>query len=689
MCFTDLGLVEEIKALCPKTFSKKQSKIKDMRFAYIIEDDPRFVKEIAEVIRGNIDKEMQIRVFASLEQFANWIKMAMLDGAAAVPHGGQAPPGFASPNIESNEGHEIALFISKIEFIGKSHIGLLQKTKKLFLDKNICKPDRPTGFVLTAFEQAEGRYRDFETEIINNIICKPFDKLILQQHLQNAIDGRKPLSQFFITNQKVDADIEMLKEVRIEGYSDIGFISKGNREIAPGSHGKYYGNFFATDRKKYCYGKVLSCQPDPQKQGEYFITITFMGLAPDQLSKVRQGRLKKDAAKLPFDWTKLRSNPSLMTRPGQFVIIEDDEPNALIVEEALKKRFKQNTVVRYPTLMEFLIDLDPKLADAPPEKSAGKPFSCGPDMEFIFDPLGNLVTGFNTEIKDPFTAFGVKDSDWKIRQNWFGTALGVAQKEKWKEWLRQPSIGTEFMIKNGEVPYYFKPVSVVKESNRIIVKMAELSPTEILDYLLKNSRLPHAVDALFVSQRYFQGEEYEAKWIDIIDRLNKRGQEKVQGHMARAFILTNKDFPDLEMRKLGAIVADIFVKPVDRAYLMQKMRSYFPELAIVGDPVQFETVSAPQIIKASNPVKMTEISEASTIIRYPRLIPVGEFREFMLFEGQRTDIPELLAQCNFVQEAEDKDYECQFIFYAVTDHFAKSVRIWIRDNYIDSKKKSS
>ena len=78
-------------------------------------------------------------------------------------------------------------------------ISLLKKTKDLFVERKICTVEDPTAFVLTVFDDPGFKIKQLENRILNNVIFKPFDRLILIQHLTNAIDGRHPPSKYTIT----------------------------------------------------------------------------------------------------------------------------------------------------------------------------------------------------------------------------------------------------------------------------------------------------------------------------------------------------------------------------------------------------------------------------------------------------------------------------------------------------------
>ena len=96
------------------------------------------------------------------------------------------------------------------------------------------------------------------------------------------------------------------------------------------------------------------------------------------------------------------------------------------------------------------------------------------------------------------------------------------------------------------------------------------------------------------------------------------------------------------------------------------------------------------MLKVATQVKVSEFSEAGFTMQYYRSIGIGSFREIVLWQPYEIGAPELLATCNFVEENQGQKgvFNCQFVFFGISDHFLKHIRVWIRGNYILSKDQS-
>lgn len=651
-----------------------------MRFVYVLENDPKFQNDIVEAIQF-IDPKIQIRVFPKLAEFIDWVRLMMEEGPSAIAKGGQYPANITHEAIPE-EAHQLVTIISKIELLGKKQLPLMQKTRNLFIERGICTKEDPTAFVLTAFDKPDFQIHDLQDHILSNVIYKPFDRLILIQHLTFAIDGRHPPSKYTIANQKMSAVVEMIKEVDLEEVSEVGFLTRSGGQLDKGQFSKYYGSAFISERKTSVMARMVDCRPHPQLPGQFQCSFVYYGADPSQISNLRK-RIKAVHKKSlsPFNWKDVTTE-KLPDRVINLVFIDDDEFATPGIMDSVKRHFDKVHCVSYSNISDFFIDLDPKMLDqnteAPP-----KAFSLT-DFELSFDEKLTTILGFTSPSKDPFVIFGHNFNELKDKKNWMQDHLDPVQAEVWKQWLLKPLPDAVFVIKEGPHKYYIKPSSFQKKEKEILIKFTELSNADRMSYMTKNSQLPTTTDFVFVSHR-FLGDNPLERWASIKEKLEKRssGQSKPQ-----FFIFAGKDFSDIEARNLSTLFTDIFFKPLDRSYVLQKLKLQLMSLPAMGDPIEMPMIYMKEIIRAANPAPVTEISEAGLIMQYHRTLDIGSFREFLLWQAYEHGSPIMKAQCNFYEEASQKGlYNIHFVFFGITDHFLKTIRLWIRDNYILSKEK--
>jgi hypothetical protein len=78
-------------------------------------------------------------------------------------------------------------------------------------------------------------------------------------------------------------------------------------------------------------------------------------------------------------------------------------------------------------------------------------------------------------------------------------------------------------------------------------------------------------------------------------------------------------------------------------------------------------------------------------MKYYRPIPVGDFREFILWMPNEIDIPLIFGTNNFTEDDKNTkgNYFNHFVFFGMKDIYLKHIRVWIRDNYVHTKEKAS
>jgi len=652
-----------------------------MRFVYILEDDPKFQKELIDAVLS-IDPMIQVRLFPTLKKFAGWVKYMMTTGTSAIAQGGEVPSWIKAEPLAANEEHQLSMIVSKIEFLGSKQIPLMEKTRDLFIERKICTKEDPTVFVLTTFEDPQFKIKDLEDRILSNIIFKPFDKLILAQHLTFAIDGRHPPSKYTIANQKMTAHVEMLKEVQMVAVSEIGFVTASNRPIEKGKISKYYGSQFVSERQKSLMAVTVDCRQVPDKTDEYLCSFLYFGAGPSQLSTMRKN-LRAKPTDFDQKWETLLSDVTRSNRPIGAVMIDEEPAICDEIIDSLKRNFEPFQFTKYQSLTEFLTELDPKLVDSKAEPPPPKAFPPSVVAEFIFDQTGGKIEEIKTTSKDP-VIFGKKIADIIALGTFWSHALGQELLAKWKEWLNTPKDIT-LCLKIEKNTYYIKPSNINRDATtkKITVKFDELSTQDRTQFILNNSRIPKNTDLIFISHRFLQSTDGE-KWLKIKEVLKLRsGNQEFQ---PRIILLAAKEYTDAELVQYGSIVSDILYKPIDRSYLLRKVRVWNPELKVLSDDVNIGTIAHTENIFTASPVQISEISEAGLVMQYYRAISLGSFRDFVLWQPYEIGAPRVIATCNYTEETSQKGiFNNHFVFFGMTDQFLKTIRIWIRDNYIIQK----
>ncbi len=649
-----------------------------MRFVYILEDDLKFQKEIVESI-ASVDPKIQVRIFPKLETFVEWVRHMMKTGPAAITDGGMVPPFITPIPLEENETHSLALVISRVEFLGLAQLNLIRKTKALFIERKICTAEDPTAFVLTAFDSPDFKRKEFENKVLTNVIFKPFDRLILTQHLTFAIDGRHPPSKYTVTNQKTTALVELLKDVDLESISDIGIVTRSDRAIEAGSVSKYYGRSFMSNRQRSLFAICKGSIKHPTIPDSFRCAFTFFSADQTQITNLRKFTRDKAMKDFDYDWL-----PKAAPKIADFnvILLDEEEATPSGLQGMMDKAFSYIRITSYVSFASFMSDLDPSRALEQRDSNL-KALGGANSVVLTFDMSGSNFLSLESDKKDLRELFGIPLSELKARSNWFATAMGADMREKFRKYVQSGALGTENVLSLifNEVPFVVRVMDVKKEPGKFHLTIVEPSKAEQVGFYQTNTKLQKPIHLIIANHRLF-GAGATERWTEIKETLKKKFNNDVM-----VVATTKKDFSDAEEKALAGIVQDIFFKPIDRVYFLQKIKTLFPYLIDKAERVNIRGVAHSEQIKSVNPVIVTEISEAGFVMKYYRPINLGSFREIVLWQPYEIGAPELLATCNYVEEdsAQKGSFKCHFVFFGINDYFLKVIRVWIRDNYILSK----
>lgn len=322
-----------------------------MKFILILEDDARIRTDLYESLKS-IDPRLHIRFFSDLASFHEFLKIAVHEGPKALANAGTRHEQDSTEEITPANTHELRLIIAKNEFLGVQNMGLIRRARDFFVRKHMCSEQEPTALILTAFDSPSFDIKLAEERIINNVIFKPFDKLILKQHLEYALTGHHPVTETAVATVKIQSTIEMLKEVSLHSLSEVGFTTINNHEIKIGAMTKYYSEAFASENKKSVYASCVSCKALSDK--EFLCEFHFFAADSGQISKIRRHILENKKL------TTLDIQNTGNTTPRRILLIDEDVPLSLEMKLLLTERFNHVEVFSYNNMGQLLSDLADK-----------------------------------------------------------------------------------------------------------------------------------------------------------------------------------------------------------------------------------------------------------------------------------------------------------------------------------------
>lgn len=154
------------------------------------------------------------------------------------------------------------------------------------------------------------------------------------------------------------------------------------------------------------------------------------------------------------------------------------------------------------------------------------------------------------------------------------------------------------------------------------------------------------------------------------------------------FMFSQVSIAEDRMSEITSQYRDVFVSPLDKSYFLKKLKIHLQDLKYKEVP-DLLNISCTEKFKAANLVKISEICELYLTFNYHRELPNGTFREFVFINEDENQIIELPGFCNFTEKNKPVDgkktaptYFHQFVFWGMTDHYLKQIRIWLLHNHI-------
>lgn len=558
-----------------------------MKYVIILEDDPRYKDEIRESLLA-IDKNLHCLFFETLLEIQKYILDLSKDQAVI---------------FFKDDEPKLPLLIIKNEILGSTNVKLLGKIKTLFTSKGLCTPEDPTAIIVTTFDDHQFNANQVESRLINNIIYKPFDKLILKQHLTFALSGRHPPSEYSIYTLKISAVVEMLKDVQMKAIGDIGFVTESYRELPIGSVAKYYNELFTSDSSKSLFGVVRACVPIPGSEVPRFLCyMSYYGAQSKQISSLRKYLHAKPDSKnieIKIDNFLTKGSDEALSLIPKIVIIGSAFINYAQFKLISDEYFLNSQIRVYKDPAAFLKDM--------------------------------IVQGVTSD----------------------GLNKLMAQWEKHKKTVSAPSETVQIAEPKGAT-----------------------------------GSAPSSVQILMISSQ-FTSEETIDFWNELREFMrerNKKSETHKPLHECQSVVVSDRSLTNTQELLCSQISTDLYYEPLEKGYTAKKLNLLMPALQL-KQSAAIKLIDLEALMKVAQPIKFIEVSEAGMTMEYPRQISVGGLREFVLWLPQENENPYFLAACNYAEpkKGEADVFLNHFVFFGLTDHYLKHLRMWIRYNYIKSK----
>jgi hypothetical protein len=648
-----------------------------MKYIYVLEDDSKLQRQLLESLQKS-EPQAQIRFFNSLEAFQLWLAIAVKEGQKSLYQGGAKLEGDTNQTAMSwDPTDELLLLITKEEWLGSRYLHLIKKTIESFIRKNICTKEDPTRVVITAYEGPDFDFKLVEDPIINNVLFKPFDDLILSQLMHFAIKGHHVPSQSFVHKVQTTQEVEMTKEVHMEAVGDIGFVTKSPREIKTHQISKYYGDVFKSKGRTHVMGRCIACEPHPELPGEFRVWFSFFGIPSWQISDIRKNMVMRNEVEYsgdtPFD---------SQTMKLDWVILDSDKERVVKFKKILTN--VADAQVRVFTNFEtFYFQSDPHGTEG---KRKEAPWKDTDKLTLHLNVRGENILRVLPQDQEKKKIFGEPFAEFK--KSSFHSKLHEASVATLKSWIAAGVADQELLVVHNQGHFYtMKAVSfekkTIEKETFIELVLTEPSPAERTKWVTAKFPTPQSAHAILISEEFLY-EERLGFWEEFAKNAS------VNGPGPRFFALY-KQVPDEKLVRRFGWLEDIYENGNDAPYIERKLNWRASNTLVPKEAGSSAYLrKCKESVRVANPVSIAELSEASLTMNYSRAIKVGAFRKFVLSKTAET-FNEYRATCNYAVEhpTEKGQFQIHFVFFGLTDGHLKSIRVWILDNYVQSKQEEN
>lgn len=250
---------------------------------------------------------------------------------------------------KKNDDHH-AVFILSAELLPQKPMEWIRSLRNQLRNLGHGTAENPPRFLITAFEDTQFQFKEFEQPEVFNYFFKPCDPLILKENLGFALAGYQQLRGQEIKFRTVSDKLEMLKQIHFDEICEVGFVTTSDTEFKPGVVSKYYSPFFESGNRSYAFGRLISCKPHPQKPAMFQCLFEYLGIDSLQLTAMRKKIAAMAAAHrkgdVEFPWYGNHHGKPERPFVKIFIAIED-EPTRRGLVDSLQRNWTNIQIEEY------------------------------------------------------------------------------------------------------------------------------------------------------------------------------------------------------------------------------------------------------------------------------------------------------------------------------------------------------
>ena len=636
----------------------------------IIEPESVHSKVLSNVLMG-IAPEIEILQYLNVAEFLEAYKKSV-----SLPESSDSTNSDdeATNNIEEKEPifdlSKIQLILADLEVTHKVDQNLWKRFLT-YLNRLHQEGGIKARFLYTGFDtRKEFDPRDYHSDVVFNILLKPFDPIIVRQTLILALADDGPLRVDELYHHDQPATIELIKDIEIDRLTELGFRTISKRAIEINKVARYFGAPFDDGESEsvfaYCYANEEVSKNPPQ----FLSSFSYLGIPKLQLAAIRRSiQADKDTVEYSFDDFEMGDKPSKIT----FLLFTRDENFVNHLTSVFEDKFSNVELLRMSSPAQLLEQLPLDCRGEFKEAVSPRVFATDESVVIKFSASFEKILGVEW-------AEGEKGKPPEVNLDL--ESLGLFEEFRRNPQIKEPVIFRGYHDGCSVFVRATKLEHIIELSRGKVWKLTvqELNEEEIHKELTRGLPPLKQIEAVFF---YFDnlGERALSLALKIVNLLNDNNTLR-----AKYFLFSDKkilSYQDLDSFK-G--LDDVFPLPLDIYYLSRKVKMHCPEVDFI-DPCDNSRkgVELREGIKTALPLTIDSVSEIHISFKYPRKIRIADVRRLILGSPNAQKMPEILAVCRYCEKLSEGSYQCSFMFFAIQDKQLKHIRQWIKSTYARAK----
>ena len=654
-----------------------------MKWVLVIESEDGTFREIRTIL-SSIDENLKAVQLKTVKDITKWFETVFLKRNQKKSASDVKYLADVLSKDEDDIGDfptEVPMVISDHRIVGPKQVSLLEKLSKYFKSQNLLGGRERLGVVFIAREVEEFNVKPFLNTFFDNIIYKPFDRLVCKERLKWAMLGSEALKNEELYKEKPATPIEMLKDLDVVQRSEIGFQTIGNSKDRVGSVSKYYGDVFGTDVMNGVFARCIDSRQNPQNSEQYISSFTYFGIGSQNIKTIKSGIAESNS----------KGHAELLDKDigatvGLIIVSEDPEMSRR-AKETLQAHYMNASVVTYENLVDFILDLDPNSAAEEYKNINYDTDKIADEIRLVYDSKGEVLIETEPKISGRETLLGFNYDELSRFKTLCMSEVDPTQRQKvQKYWMHHVQSRFTLSVRNTKQREVVTLLESTMESQngrpRLVIKFRRAFHEEVVDYMKDKSALPKVVHGIFFSNRIANLRD-QGYWVGLRQKLVPFVRDPSHVNAIPFFVIGTSPIMLHEQVDELAAFTDYFQDPLDVRYFNKKCKMYLPNLFGKENPIKVDFESGNYFAQRGMPIEVELVSEASLSVKGKKPFRPGEFRKFLLYSPKQNERPELLAKSvdSEKESGGSGAFINHFTFFGMDDGINRFIRQWLLEQY--------